>query len=40
MANCIPDPVSTYNGLEQRNQRLQDELQRRANEARKKLQAR
>jgi hypothetical protein len=34
MANCIPDPELT------RNQRLQDELQRRANEARKKLEAR
>jgi hypothetical protein len=41
MANCIPDPVSTHNELDQRpNQRLQDELQRRANEARKKLEAR
>jgi hypothetical protein len=34
MANCSPDPMST------RNQQLQDELQRRANEAREKLEAR
>jgi hypothetical protein len=40
MANCIPDPVSTNNELEQRNPRLQDELQRRANEARKQREAR
>jgi hypothetical protein len=39
MANCIPDSYPKSE-LEGRNQHLQDELQRRANEARKKLEAR
>ncbi len=39
MANCIPDS-NPKSELEGRNQRLQEELQRRANEVRKKLEAR
>jgi hypothetical protein len=39
MANCVPDP-DPKSEMEVRNQRLQDELQRRANEARKKREGR
>jgi hypothetical protein len=39
MSNCVPDPDPDQHVI-QRNQFLRDELKRRANEARKKLEAR